>query len=198
MATSNTDPASASGGLTNALRDIKPPVEIPTGLLWLAWTVAALVLAALLYAFWKHQQKRRLAAALAPPIPPHVRARRKLQEALALIGQPRPFCIMVSDALRVYLEERFEFRAPERTTEEFLHELQATRLLSAEQKQSLGEFLQQCDLVKFARHEPHQAELQQLHQSALRLVDETEPALVALHEAQAGLQNESARPENRS
>ena len=58
-----------------------------------------------------------------------------------LINQPRPFCILVSDTVRLYLEERFNFHAPERTTEEFLHELQATRLLLPDQKQSLGEFL---------------------------------------------------------
>ena len=76
-----------------------------------------------------------------PVIPPHVRARQKLEQALALLGQPREFCILVSDAIRWYLEERFEFQAPERTTEEFLHELQATHLLSTSQKSSLGEFL---------------------------------------------------------
>jgi hypothetical protein len=193
MAASNS-PAVAAG-VTNALRDIKPPVEIPSGWLWLAWTVAALALALAGYALWMRHQKSRAQAAWVPPVPPHVRARRKLQEALALIGQPRPFCIMVSDTLRLYLEERFDFRAPERTTEEFLHELRATRLLTEEQKQSLGDFLQRCDLVKFARHEPHQNELQQLHQSALRLVDETEPALMALHEAQANVSaNQAGNP----
>ena len=44
-----------------------------------------------------------------PLVPPHVRAKQKLQEALALINQPRPFCIVVSDTIRFYLEERFEF-----------------------------------------------------------------------------------------
>jgi len=84
----------------------------------------------------------------------------------------------------LYLEERFEFRAPERTTEEFLYELQATNLLTSDQKRSLGEFLQRCDLVKFAKYEPGEPELQDLHDSALRLVDETEPALMAVHAAQ--------------
>src|SRR5262249_25666994 len=113
-----------------------------------------------------------------PVTPPHVRARQKLQEALALIAQPRPFCIMVSDTIRWYLEERFSFRAPERTTEEFLYELQGTDLLTPDQKTSLGEFLQRCDLVKFARYEPGEPELRDLHDSALRLIEETEPGLV--------------------
>jgi hypothetical protein len=86
---------------------------------------------------------------------------------------------LVSDTVRQYLEERFNFRAPERTTEEFLHELKATDLLLADQKDSLGEFLSVCDMVKFARYEPGEPELQALYESAVRLVDETEPEPVS-------------------
>ena len=110
-----------------------------------------------------------------PVVPPHVRARRRLEQALRLIDDPKPFTIAVSDATRQYLEERFQFKAPERTTEEFLYELQASNLLTPDQKQSLGEFLKRCDMVKFARYEPLREELQSMHDSALRLVDETEP-----------------------
>jgi hypothetical protein len=159
----------------NDIRDIKPPVAIPNGWEWVGWTLVMLgVLAALFFA-WKWWQKRRSQIPLIPPIPAHVRARQKLAEALALIAQPKSFCIAVSDTIRLYLEERFDFRAPERTTEEFLYELQGTDLLAAEQKEKLGEFLECCDLVKFAKYEPGEPELRGLHSSALRLVEETEP-----------------------
>ncbi len=106
-------------------------------------------------------------ALIVPPILPHLRARSRLEHALSLIEQPQPFCIAVSDTVRQYLEERFNFHAPERTTEEFLHELKATDLLLPDQKQSLGEFLNVCDMVKFARYEPGRPELEALHASAL-------------------------------
>ena len=96
-----------------------------------------------------------------------------MQEALDLLYEPRPFCILVSDAVRLYLEEAFSLRAPERTTEEFLDELQSSALLSFSQKQSLADFLMRCDLVKFARDEPTVEHLKELYESALRLVDET-------------------------
>ena len=48
-------------------------------------------------------------------------------------------------------------------------------LLLPEQKESLGGFLASCDLVKFAKYEPGEKELRELHSSALRLVEETEP-----------------------
>ncbi len=164
-----------ANSVTNELRDIKPPVHIPSGWAWLWWMAGAVALAAALYFGWRYWRKRRAFVPPVPVIPPHVRARQKLQEALALIDRPREFCILVSDAVRWYLEERFEFRAPERTTEEFLHELKGTNLLTPDQKRSLGEFLERCDLVKFAKYEPAEPELRDLHASALRLVEETQP-----------------------
>lgn len=159
----------------NDIRDIKPPVAIPSGWEWLWWGLAVFVIWGLAVWAWRWWQKRRAQVLVVPPVPAHVRAKQKLQDALALITQPKPFVIAVSDTTRYYLEERFDFHAPERTTEEFLHELQRTDLLTRDQKSSLGDFLQSCDLVKFAKYEPGEPELRDLHGSALRLVQETEP-----------------------
>jgi hypothetical protein len=159
---------------TNDIRPIKPPVEIPNSWAWVWWLAGTLALIAAGIVTWKWLQKKFFKPVPVPVIPPHIRARNRLRDALALIHDPRLFCGAVSDALRVYLEERFNFRAPERTTEEFLLDLQSTTLLSVEQKESLTEFLQRCDLVKFARFEPTEDELRRLHDAALRLVDETQ------------------------
>jgi hypothetical protein len=159
---------------TNDIRPIKPPVPVPNPWLWVFWIagiVVALAIVGTVLAIWQRAKSRR---PVAPPIPPHVRARQKLEAALLLIGDPRAFCIAVSDAIRVYLEERFQLRAPERTTEEFLRDLQKTLALTAQQKASLATFLEQCDLVKFARFEPPESLLREMHESALRLVHETQ------------------------
>lgn len=157
------------------LRDIKPPVDIPTFWFWVMVAAAVLVLAALAWAVWFVWKNRTRTPPVVPVLPPHERARQKLQAALDLIDQPKPFCVLVSDAVRLYLEERFGLRAPERTTDEFLVELGASDLLTSAQKDSLQQFLSACDLVKFARYEPGPPELQELYRSALRLVEETEP-----------------------
>lgn len=169
--TTNSPTQTAADGL----RDIKPPVEIISAWVWLWCALAALALLAVLFFAWRLWRKRRAQVPVAPPAPAHVRAKEKLREALALISEPKPFCILVSDTVRFYLEERFDFRAPERTTEEFLYELQNTNRLLPDQKESLGGFLKCCDLVKFARYEPGEPELRDLHGSAVRLVEETEP-----------------------
>jgi hypothetical protein len=175
---------------TNGLRDIKPPMEIPTGWEWLWWVLGVLAVGALAAGLLLYILRRRQRVTEAPPIPPHVRAKQSLEGALKLLSQPKPFVIAVSDALRGYLEESFSFRAPERTTEEFLHELQSTPLLEPAQKRSLGDFLQRCDLVKFAKYEPTEVELRSLHGAAYRLVEETEPRPQPVAEgAQSEIQN---------
>ena len=170
-----TNQTAAIAANANDIRAIRPPVEIPSGWVWAWWILGALALAALVYFAWRSWQKRRAMTLIVPAIPPHAWAKQKLEEALALIEQPKPFCIAVSDTLRWYLERRFEFHAPERTTEEFLYELQSSDLLTASQKGSLGDFLTRCDLVKFAKYEPGEPELRNLHEAAVSLVDETEP-----------------------
>ena len=163
---------SAAGA--NDIRDIKAPVEIPNEWLWVWIALAAIVLVAVGVTLWLMLRKRQALALVVPPVPPHLRAKQRLAEALLFISDSNRFCTEVSNTLRYYLEERFNLRAPERTTEEFLIELQTSRHLTPDQKQSLREFLQSCDLVKFARFEPTETALRQLHDAALRLVDETQ------------------------
>ena len=156
------------------IRDIKPPMEISDGYTWLWWVILILAIAVAAFLVWRWLKNKKANIVLPPPVPAHIRARQKLEQALALITQPKPFVIAVSDTARAYLEERFNFCAPERTTEEFLRELAGTKLLLPEQKESLGGFLASCDLVKFAKYEPGENELRELHASAVRLVEETE------------------------
>ena len=170
--------APRAGVETNDIRALKGPVKVPVDM-EAYWWMLALLLAGIALLIWKgflRRLRQQLFKKPEPiPIPPHVRARQRLHAALGHISDPRRFCFEVSEALRVYLEERFKLRAPERTTEEFLYELRETNLLLPDQKESLGEFLKSCDLVKFARYEPREPELHDLHGSALRLVEETEP-----------------------
>ncbi len=166
-------PATNALAATNDIRAIRPPVPVPGEWTWLWWTLGALAAVALLVWAWRKFGHKLVRPPVIYIVPPHVRAKQKLLEALALIGEPKPFCFAVSETLRVYLEERFDFHAPERTTEEFLVELRATTLLSEGQKLGLSEFLSRCDLVKFAKYEPARPELEDLHAAALRLVEET-------------------------
>src|SRR4051794_31795149 len=98
LVTNSTTQLSAKA--TNILRDIKPPVEIPNRWLWVWWSLAGLAGIILLLVAWRYWKRKREVTATVPVIPAHVRAKQKLQEALALIGRPREFCILVSDTIR--------------------------------------------------------------------------------------------------
>lgn len=187
MATNQTSSLQAA----TDIRDIKPPLEISSGWEWLWWTLGALAFFAIATLIWRRIHKKMTTVSAPPPIPAHVRAKQKLAEALALISQPKPFVIAVSDAERAYLEERFDFHAPERTTEEFLRELAGTKRLLPDQKESLGNFLASCDLVKFAKYEPGEDELRELHGAAVRLVEETEPVEAKAESGKAESGNET-------
>jgi hypothetical protein len=160
---------------TNDIREIKAPVPVSSGWTWVAWVLGAAAVVAVMWWLWKRWRTKKSEPVPEMVVPAHERARKKLELALRLIDEPKPFCTAVSDALRVYLEERFGLHAPDRTTEEFLFELQSTALLTFSQKQSLADFLERCDLVKFAKFEPPQTALRDLYKAALKLVSETEP-----------------------
>jgi len=160
---------------TNDILEIQPPVDLeplPDGPGLVAYIVIVLLLlagAALL--FWALRKQPKPKAAKEPDTV----AQRKLREAWALLGTPALFAEAVADTLRVYLEERFNAHAPERTTEEFLNELQTMPQMTGPQKDLLGKFLSFCDLSKFAQHDPTEDECRRLHAIAVQLINETAP-----------------------
>lgn len=165
-----------NGVAAQDIREAKPPVAIPTGWAWLGWLLAFAALIALAWWSWRKWLKSRQKPAVTIVIPPHVIARDQLRTALELLDRPEPFCVAVSKTVRNYLEAQFRLQAPERTTEEFLEELQSSALLDLNLKRLLGEFLVRCDLVKFAQAQPSRDELRELYNAALRLVEETTPS----------------------
>jgi hypothetical protein len=144
---------------------------LAAGLLLLA---AAVVLAAR-----RLRGGRRDKPAPGPPAvsPPHERALKALAalRGRSLVQQPavEPLYRELSSIVRRYIEERFGLRATGRTTEEFIREAAGSGLLSAAHQELVRAFLEQCDLVKFARHRPPSDDLALVFAAAERLVRET-------------------------
>jgi len=88
-------------------------------------------------------------------------------------GKIKEFYEQISDILRHYIEHRFNLRAPERTTEEFLIELATAEVLGAADKEDLGEFLKHCDLVKFARYNPATEQIQKTFDLVKNFIEKT-------------------------
>jgi hypothetical protein len=115
-----------------------------------------------------------------PPVPPHVRALEALEtiqrEKLVEKGMYKEYYIRVSDVLRHYMEEQFQLRAPERTTEEFLAEIQHNAVLGLQEQLLLRAFLRHCDLVKFAKAEPTSEEIRETYQTCEKFIIDSEAA----------------------
>lgn len=169
-------PEGASADL-KPLRDRLAPLHTP-GPLW-PWLVAALVLAAIAVPLvW-----RSLAAARAKG------RRRSAWEVArgrldALSARKLPtdedeidnFFVELSALIRRYLEDRFELRAPELTTEEFLQVASASPDLGEQHQGFLRSFLRRADMVKFARFIPPPDDIAAALGAASRFLDETHRA----------------------
>jgi len=133
---------------------------------WWAWLLigAGVVLASagvLLWGMLRRADKRRMQRVFRPAHEvAYARLRALVAENLVEAGRIKEFYERISGILRYYIEDRFDLHAPERTTEEFLDELQGAEILHAADKDVLGEFLTHCDLVKFARHAPTTEQIQ--------------------------------------
>jgi hypothetical protein len=87
-----------------------------------------------------------------------------------------PYAVLVSEVIRSYLGQRFEAPSSRRTTEEFLRQMEADPTTPlAGHRDLLRDFLQSCDLVKFARYQPTMTELEQVQQRATSFVLATKP-----------------------
>jgi len=125
--------------------DIRPPIHIATPFPWIAVGAAALAVAGIGAAAWKllRRQRRKLAYEI---------ALERLENARPLMRESNaePFCLAVSDVVREFIEEELLVRAMHRTTNEFLHVSLSNPQLAAH-RDTLANFLQHCDLAKFAR-----------------------------------------------
>ena len=158
------------------IADIEGVVSMPGGMiLW--WLLPAAVVVAGAGGIWWYLRKQKIKAAIRIYKPAHEVAYARLQTLinrdLLKQGKVKEFYEGVSDILRHYIEDRFELRAPERTTEEFLFEIRDAGVLTESHRKALAEFLTHCDLVKFARHSPTAEQVQRTFDLAKNFIEQT-------------------------
>jgi hypothetical protein len=159
------------------IEDIEGVVEMPKeASLWWVWLIIIIFIAALAGG-WILLRRKRVAKLIRIFKPAHEIAYERLgaliKENLVEAGKIKEFYERISSILRHYIEHRFDLRAPERTTEEFLAELKYTDVLSESDKESLEEFLTHCDLVKFAKHSPTTEQIQKTFDLAKEFIEKT-------------------------
>jgi hypothetical protein len=172
-------PTATSTGTADAgdIHDIRGVISIPYPLLWLMYIVGGAALAAILYYAWKWLHR----IVIRPKLP-HELALERLEAARALMNEDhvREYAFAVSEAVRLYIEQRFGERARRRTTEEFISDLlKQTGTPLAEHRALLEDFLMHCDLPKFARWQLSTDEMESMHESARAFIINTRPGAPA-------------------
>ena len=145
---------------------------------WLAG-ITALIAAGVLY-WWLRKAKP---AVLAPPPTAwetaYLRLRELYQRDLPRQGRHDTYYVDLSAILRYYIEDRFQLRAPEQTTQEFLETAARGGVLSPDQQASVVDFLKHSDRVKFAQYVPTAEEMERGFRVVQHFVQETEPKPVS-------------------
>jgi hypothetical protein len=170
-----------SSAFAEDVRDIKPPVYFPSNYVVLIIIFTVIIATVLFLLAWHllKKKKRVVPGFKLPPKPAHQLAYEALSalkaKNLPAARKIKEYYIELSDIVRRYIESRFNIRAPEMTTEEFLSSLRSSSDWTGIHKNLLKEFLEHCDMVKFARYGPTSDEIDKSFNAAWRFVDETKP-----------------------
>ena len=160
------------------ISDISGVVDMPkqTSYLWI-WILSGAVFVVFVISgvvYFKRKHVKELVRIFKPAHEiAYDRLRALVKQNLIEQGKIKEFYEGISDILRHYIEHRFDLRAPERTTEEFLFEIRYSTALSMSDKESLGEFLKHCDMVKFAKYDPTNEQIQTTFDLVKKFIEKT-------------------------
>jgi Domain of unknown function (DUF4381) len=148
--------------------DIAPPVDYSLIPPWLVFAGTFLALTIVGLVIWLIARRRQAQ----PPQLPRDRALEALERMRDQINRLNPyqFSIHVSDILRRYVTEQHGLPVTRQTSVEFLNALTEAAQFSGDEKSLLEDFLNRCDLIKFARYEATSADSQLLLEEATRFV----------------------------
>jgi len=159
------------------IHEIAPPVDYSLVPPWVIYAGIVLGIAVLgLIGWWIRKRSQR-------PKPEQSPRDRALQDLDRVRGEmeiltPYQFSIRVSDILRRYVTEQYQLPVTRQTSVEFLSLLAKASPFSEDEKSLLEDFLNRCDLIKFARYDATTEDSRLLLEEATRFVEggKLEPA----------------------
>ena len=161
------------------LKDIKQPMEAPIGWsdIW-PWLLGIVLLILIAYILKKYVFTKKEALKIEKPkviIPADIIALKELitlEEAkIWQEGKIKEYHSSLSEIIRRYTENRFNFIALELATEEIISELKSK--VNNEQLASITILLKRADLAKFAKSKPEETENKESMQLAKHFVAQT-------------------------
>jgi hypothetical protein len=167
-------------------------------ILYILLTMGALTLVG--YYLWKYLKKKKETVVIPPELllPPDVAALQALdrikQEKLWQQGREKEFYTQLTDALRNYIDRRYDIAAPEMTSSEIVTSLTAIKCEKSSVSH-LNQIFVIADLVKFAKFKPLADENDLSLSKAYTFVNETKEQEVVAEESVANPQSASATKE---
>jgi uncharacterized protein DUF4381 len=155
--------------LADEFHDIAPPVDYSLIPPWVVFVIAFVVLSLLGLVVWWFVKRRKPGL---PPRAPREIAVEELEQIRSEIERitPYQFSIRVSDILRRYVTQQYGVPATRQTSIEFLTAAATAPSFSADDKSLLEDFLNRCDLIKFAKYEATRSDSELLLEEAIRFV----------------------------
>ncbi len=166
---------------TQAIKDIKPPLEAPyTFKEALPYIIAGLLIVILVLVVIYYFNKRKATKIVVQPTEPKLSAHELALMQLKMLqekklwqqGNYKLYHTDLTDILRQYLQERFGVMALEQTTDEILKSFRSIDI-SDPLKSNLKQVLELADFVKFAKINPIASENELSMQHAVAFVNAT-------------------------
>jgi hypothetical protein len=147
--------------------DIAPPIDYSLIAPWVVFIAVFIGLSIIGLIVWLIARSRKRAA---PTQSPRERALELLDRMQGDVEkmQPYRFSIRVSDILRRYVTEQYNLPVTRQTSVEFLNGLTKSSPFSDEERTLLEDFLNRCDLIKFARYDATPSDSRLLLEEAIR------------------------------
>lgn len=163
--------------IAEEFHDIAPPVDYSLIPAWLVFVAVFVGLSVLGLIVWLIGRRRK------PAPPPKLPRQIALEELDRISGEiervsPYQFSIRVSDILRKYVTQQYGVPATRQTSIEFLTAVAKASPFSEEEASLLEDFLNRCDLIKFARYDATTSDSKLLLDEAIRFVKGAQLATV--------------------
>ena len=145
------------------LEPMLPPIELGGKVPW-NWIIPCGLLGLILVSLLWFTRNPKSKSVSVPARPPAEIASEQLQQLLAenlpAQGLVKEFYLRLTAIVREFIEGSTGIRAPEQTTEEFLRDSRLGEVFSKSQSDSLKEFLEAADMVKYAGSLPESSQIE--------------------------------------
>lgn len=155
--------------LAQEFHDIAGPVDYFVLKPWMVFCAVAAFLLLVGVTIWLVKWWRRRPAKILTPRERAIDQLARIENQIETLP-PYQFSIRVSDILRRYVTEQYQLPVTRQTSVEFLNTLSEKSQFSADEQTLLGDFLNRCDLIKFARYDATPEDSRLLLEEANRFV----------------------------